>query len=69
MQNTSQQIAGDHFSDPYGQHEKWDGSLCQIHIPQYKRYNDRICDDRRQWCQPFVFAQRVGSAGSDQCCQ
>ena len=67
MKDQPQHSAGNHFSDPYGQHHERDGKRQHIAIFQYKRYNEHICDDRWKWRQIFAFiAQRPCKYRADQ---
>ena len=69
QQDHTDDAAGNHFANPYRKHHERDGKIDSVSIIQNKRYDYRICHNRRHRSQETAAsAQLVGKYSSNQGC-
>ena len=66
MQQHAEHAAGHDLSDPDRQHKIWDHVLDSIRIFQYKRHNQGVCQNRRNYREILVAAQKICTDSADQ---
>ena len=63
----SKDTAGDDLTSAYSKHHKRDREVGAISVTKNEWYQDCVCNDWRNWCEPFAAASElIGKYSSDE---